>query len=171
MYVTHQRGKPLKHHGFHFLLDFSPRIGDKRYVCSCCIDGTQWNAIRTRRKRRLAIRMSVCLLWIVLVGSVEQCTCFPSNTQPLHTKRAPRTQFCDTQRSLGNRSLFIFLVIPSRPVRTNARTFLPTAARAFVPTQLAHLHLESLHNDSEPRRPTKCIVGLLYALKTSDICL
>lgn len=79
-----------------------------------------------------------------------------------------RTQFCDTQCSLGDRSLFIFLVIPDRPVRS---ALLPIPMHAVVPTQLAHLRLEALRKDRKPRRPTEGIVGLLYALQTIDVGL
>ena len=87
------------------------------------------------------------------------------------TKHATRTQLCDAQRSLGDRPLLVFLVIPDRPIRTDASALLPPATRVGIPTQLVHLCLESLRKDSEPRRPAKCIVGLLYALKTSDVGL
>ena len=80
-------------------------------------------------------------------------------------KYVSRTQFRNTQRSLGDRPLLVLLLIPTRTTR------LPIAHCARIPTQLVHLPLETFCKNSEPRRPTECIVGLLNALKTHDVGL
>ena len=105
---------------------------------------------------------------------VRRATHLPSRQQPSpdrsNIKFALHTQFCDAQRSLGDRPLLVLLGIPGRPGRTHSAR-LPTALRTVIPAQLAHLRLEALHKHSKPCRPTKHIVGVPDALQTRDVGL
>ncbi|KAF8441586.1 hypothetical protein L210DRAFT_3644852 [Boletus edulis BED1] len=135
------------------------------------MDRAQRNITGARRQRRLAVRRCMRLLRITPSG--------PSSNAPTRRQTPPNQNATHSTHSIPQCSTQTWRWcvpclpgLPS-PIRANTTALLsapigtPSASASAkpIPPQLAHLHLESLHQNPKPPHPPTRTICLLNTLK------